>query len=226
MKTAIIQSNYVPWIGYFNIISISDNFVFYDEMQYTKRDWRNRNYIKTPEGKKLLSIPVNTKGKYIEKINNITIADINWGEKHFKTLERNYKKSKYFEEVHSLLSEIYLDKSLKYLSEINKRLIRKISDYLNLKTNFYNSSEYILSGGKNENLIKICKDLNTKTYISGPFGRNYIDDKKFNRQNINVQFFDYPVYPEYNQLWNSKFLPNLSIIDCLYNCGKETRELI
>ena len=91
MKTAIIQSNYIPWIGYFNIISISDNFVFYDEMQYTKRDWRNRNYIKTPEGKKLLSVPVSTKGKYIEKINNITIADMNWGKNILKHLKEIIK---------------------------------------------------------------------------------------------------------------------------------------
>ena len=93
MKTAIIQSNYIPWLGYFNIISLVDNFVFYDEMQYTKRDWRNRNYIKTPEGKLMLTVPVKTKGNYAEKINNIKIADSDWGNKHLKSLIYNYKKT-------------------------------------------------------------------------------------------------------------------------------------
>jgi hypothetical protein len=226
MKTAIIQSNYLPWLGYFNIISLVDNFVFYDEMQYTKRDWRNRNYIKTPEGKLLLTVPVKTKGKYQEKIKYIEIADSSWGENHLKSITHNYKNAKYFEEIYDLISEILIDKKIKLLSKLNQSLIIKISNYLELETKFFNSSKYLLNGDQTENLIEICKDMNTTKYISGPYGKQYIDFEKFERKNINLHFFDYPIYPEYNQLWNDEFLPNLSILDCLFNCGKKAREFL
>tara|TARA_B100000902_G_scaffold174109_1_gene168013 strand:- start:7832 stop:8515 length:684 start_codon:yes stop_codon:yes gene_type:complete len=226
MKTAIIQSNYLPWLGYFNIISLVDNFVFYDEMQYTKRDWRNRNYIKTPEGKLLLTVPVKTKGNYQEKIKYIEIADSSWGENHLKSIIHNYKNAKYFEEIHDLIFEILLDKKIKLLSKLNQSLIIKISNYLELETKFFNSSKYLLNGDQTENLIEVCKDMNTTKYISGPYGKQYIDFEKFEKENINLHIFDYPVYPEYNQLWNDEFLPNLSILDCLFNCGKEARKLL
>ncbi|MDB3981407.1 WbqC family protein [Acidimicrobiia bacterium] len=224
MKTAIIQSNYIPWLGYFNIISLVDNFVFYDEMQYTKRDWRNRNYIKTPEGKFMLTVPVKTKGNYAEKINNIKIADSDWGNKHLKSLIYNYKNSKHFEEIYDLISSIFLDQEIETLSQLNQKLIIKISNYLELNTTFFNSTKYLLNGDKTDNLIEICKDLNTKTYISGPYGKTYIDIDKFTKVNINFQFFDYPKYSEYNQQWGEEFMPNLSILDCLFNCGKDTKK--
>mgnify|MGYP001399582945 CR=1 FL=1 len=224
-KTAIIQSNYIPWIGYFDIISQVDNFVFYDTVQFTKRSWRNRNYIKTPNGKLLLTIPINLKGSKSRNIEDILLNDETWGYDHFKKITYNYKKSKYYKEVSELLYETYFDKSLTKLSQVNISLIKNIINYLELETKLFKSSDFELGGDKVSDLALICNDLNSTDYLSGPFGRTYVDEDIFNKKNVELHFFDYPTYPQYTQQWDDRFIPNLSIIDILFNCGLDTRKM-
>ena len=226
MKTAIIQSNYIPWLGYFNIISSVDKFVFYDTAQYTKRSWRNRNFIKTPNGKFMLTVPVKNKSNQFEKIENIEIADKNWGKKHKKILDYNYKQSKYYKEISNLIYDVYFDEDISYLSQVNSLLIKKISKYLNFETQFYFSSEFYMEKGPTESLLSICKELETNTYVTGPFGKTYLDENLFAKNNIELKFFEYPEYSHYNQLWGEDFISNLSIVDCLFNNGKNTTKYL
>ena len=225
MKAAVIQSNYLPWLGYFDIISRVNHFVFYDEMQYTKRDWRNRNYIKTPSGKSLISIPVITKGKYSQKISEVKVLNQNWKVKHLKTFEVNYKKSKYFTEIYDFLQSSFKKINTNNLSIINQLLIIEITKYLEINTKFHNSHDFLLEGDKNEKIINICNKLKVDRYLSGPFGKTYLSENMFLENNIEIEYIDYPEYKKYNQLWNDEFTSNLSIIDVLFNCGIDTRNM-
>ena len=135
-RVAILQSNYIPWKGYFDLINSVDEFIFYDDMQYTKRDWRNRNKISTPNGLLWLSIPVTVKGKYFQKINETTISDPEWAKNHWETIKQFYGKAKFFEDYGQPFEEFYLSCEEKYLSNINFRLIQIINRILNINTKF------------------------------------------------------------------------------------------
>jgi len=222
MKILITQSNYIPWKGYFDAINSADICVLYDEMQYTKRDWRNRNKIKNPNGTQWLTIPVDVKGKYYQKINEAQVNNTNWGSEHWKAIAYNYKKTPFFEEISTWLRPLY-QTDLKYLSEINYLFIQAICDYLDIKTSIRWSSEFNLRGDKTEKLLNICLDLKASCYYSGPAAKNYLDTTLFQHHNIEIEWLDYAHYPEYPQL----FLPfehGVSIIDLLFNKGKDSIE--
>ncbi len=158
MKSVVIsQSNYIPWKGYFDLIGMADVFVIYDDAQYTKRDWRNRNKIKTPNGLQWLTIPVEVKGRYLQKINETRIADKNWGQKHWKTIVNTYGKAPYFNLVSDLLSDLYLNKHYTLLSEINHAFIKKIAGFLGIKTRILRSEQFDLAEGRTERLLGICR---------------------------------------------------------------------
>lgn len=217
-KTAILQSNYIPWKGYFDIINYVDEFIFFDDVQYTIRDWRNRNKIKTPNGLEWLTIPVEVKGKYFQKINETKIIENDWNKKHFKTIIQNYSKAKYFKEYKDIFEELYLSSNEEYLSEINYKFIKEINKILNIKTKLSLSSDYKLIEGKNEKLISLCKQTKANYYLSGPSAKDYIDEKLFEAENIKVIWMDYSGYKEYNQLY-SPFEHGVSIIDLIFNEG-------
>jgi hypothetical protein len=204
-KTVIIQSNYIPWKGYFDLINSADEFVIYDDAQYTKNDWRNRNKIKTPQGTKWLSIPVETSGRLTNArlIKETKITDKNWNKKHWTALLSNYSKAKYFKDYKETFEELYLNCNNEYLSEINYCFIRAINDILNMKVKISLSSNYNLSGGQTEKLINICKNLNTSEYISGPAAKNYLDEDLFSQEGIKLTWMDYSGYQEYNSAISS-----------------------
>ena len=134
-KVAISQSNYIPWKGYFDSIAQVDEFVLYDDMQYTKRDWRNRNKIKTPQGVKWMSIPVEVKGKFLKKISNTKISDTDWSKNHLALLKQNYSKAPSYKKAIPFVEELYLTaNNFKTISEINHHFISNICKYLNIKT--------------------------------------------------------------------------------------------
>ena len=167
-KIVITQSNYIPWKGYFDSIAISDEFVIYDDMQYTKRDWRNRNIIKTNNGLKWLTIPVEVKGKFFQKIKDTKISDKNWNINHLSTLKHNYKNSNKFNEVKDFIEDLYFNATQNYLTEINVHFLTELSKYLKIKQNFKFSSEFNLSEDRNQRLVDICLKLNGNQYFSGP----------------------------------------------------------
>lgn len=217
-KVAILQSNYIPWKGYFDIINMVDEFVLYDDVQYTKRDWRNRNLIKSQQGTQWLTIPIEVKGKYFQTIKDSKISEKDWNQKHWKIIVQNYSKAKYFNEFKSFFEELYIKAEYKYLSEINYFFITSINKLLNISTIISWSSDYILSEGKNEKLIDIINQTNSKEYISGPSAKNYIDEKMFAENNINIEWVNYNDYPEYEQLF-PPFDHYVSIIDLIFNVG-------
>ena len=222
-KIAILQSNYIPWKGYFDLISAVDEFVIFDEMQFTKRDWRNRNQIKTPNGVKWLTVPVRTKGSFNQKIIDTQIDGDEWVENHIKSLEHNYSGAKFFNEILTIIKPIYLEKKFNYISDLNLEFIKAICNYLEIDTKILNSSDLgVLNNGKTDRLVDICKKLKGKIYVSGIAAKNYIEIDKFNKEKIKVEWFDYDGFVEYPQLWG-EFSHNVTILDLLFNCGKKSK---
>lgn len=220
-KVAIVQSNYIPWKGYFDLIAAVDEFILFDDMQYTRRDWRNRNQIKTPQGLQWLTVPVKVKGKYHQKIRETEIDGDSWTEKHWKALEQNYRRAPCFEEIKDLMKSLYLENSSKYISELNRQFIEKICGYLGIGTKLSNSWDYIVEEGKSERLASLCKQAGGNEYISGLAAKGYIEEDAFTDKGIKLSWFDYSGYPEYPQLWGN-FTHNATILDLLFNCGDKS----
>ncbi|WP_245271745.1 WbqC family protein [Rhizobium sp. IBUN] len=220
-KVAILQSNYIPWKGYFDLIAAVDEFIIYDEMQYTRRDWRNRNQIKTPQGPTWLTVPVKVKGKYHQNIRETEIDGRGWAETHWKSIVLNYKKAPYFDEVAAFLEPIYRDEDHAFLSPLNRQLLESICGYLGISTRIANSWDYDHVGGKSERLAALCVEAGGTEYVSGPAAQTYLDENVFAERGLKVTWFNYNHYPEYPQLWG-EFVHSVSIIDLLFNCGKES----
>lgn len=218
-KLAVIQSGYIPWKGYFDMIAYADKFIVYDDVQYTKGDWRNRNKIKTPRGAEWLSIPCGPRINRLVK--EVEISDQKWKTKHWRLIELNYKTSPFFETGSSFLKSFYFENPELNLSKLNTKLIEIICAFLKIETPITNSSDYILQKDKSERLISFCKQSGCDVYVSGPKAKNYIDEKLFLNNGIEVEWFDYSGYKEYPQLWG-EFDHHLSILDLIFNCGHES----
>lgn len=224
-KVIITQSNYIPWKGYFDNIAQCDVFVVYDDMQYTKRDWRNRNYIKTAQGLKWLTIPVEVKGKYFQSINQTIISEIDWNVSHCMQLKQNYNKAPYFKEFYPWVEDLYKQASFKTLTEINVHFLKSICSFLEIKTEFMDSRDFKLIEGKTERLVSICKDLGATDYYTGPSAKNYMDESLFFKENIGIKYFDYSGYHEYSQL-NPPFEHGVCIWDVIFNTGANAKNYL
>jgi len=218
-KVAIVQSNYIPWKGYFDLINMVDEFVLYDDMQYTRRDWRNRNCIKTPNGLEWLTIPVDVKGKYFQKIRETRVSDPDWAKAHWKTLSHNYAKAACFAELRELFEELYLGCREELLSRINLRFIEAVCRILGIRTKLSWSMDYELVDGKTERLVGLCKSTRATHYVSGPSARDYMDERLFEQEGIAVSYIDYAGYPEYAQL-HGAFEHGVTILDLIFNQGR------
>lgn len=221
-KVAIIQSNYIPWKGYFDIINQVDHFVFLDSAQYTVRDWRNRNKLKSAHGIKWLTIPNN--GTQSVKINQVKIDNsIDWRNKHLNFMEMNYAKGEYFCEVYPIIRSWYYKKDWEGLSDFNQFVIKEICWRIGINTKFHNSDEFDLIPGKNENIIHLLKQLNGDLYLSGPAALDYLKSELFAAAGIDLKIMDYSNYSTYNQPWQ-EFFHHVSILDLLFcrgwNCLK------
>jgi WbqC-like protein family len=219
-KVAILQSNYIPWKGYFDMIAAVDEFILYDDMQYTRRDWRNRNQIKTPQGVQWLTVPVKVKGKYHQTIRETEIDGTEWAEMHWKALFQNYRRAPHFEEIAAIFEPLYLQRQYTHLSVLNRTLIEAVCAYLGITTIISNSWDYNLIEGKTERLADLCVQAGGAEYISGPSAQGYIDESVFAERNIKLGWFNYDGYPEYPQLWG-EFVHGVTILDLLFNCGRE-----
>lgn len=227
-RVAILQSNYIPWKGYFDIINSVDEFIFYDEVQYTKHDWRNRNKIKTRKGTQWLSIPINTKGMFEKKLRIIdaTVCDTSWTISHWSSIKQNYHSSPYFKKYSHIFEDLYSECSNEiYLSVINYNFIYAINKILNIETKLSFSQDYGLVNGKTERLIDLVLKAGGDTYLSGPSAKHYIDTNLFASANINLEWMDYSGYPEYNQLY-PPFIHEVSILDLIFNCGPNSKKFM
>lgn len=219
-KVGILQSNYIPWKGYFDMIAAVDEFILYDDMQYTRRDWRNRNQIKTPQGVRWLTVPVLVKGKYHQKIRETEIDGTDWAAAHWKTLTLNYGRAPHFAEIAIWLEPLYLGESYSHISQLNRRFIEAICNFLGIKTTISHSWDYALLEGKTERLASLCAQAGGTEYISGAAAKDYIKKQIFDDMGIKLTWFDYGGYSEYSQLWG-EFVHGVTILDLLFNCGKD-----
>lgn len=222
-RVAIIQSNYIPWKGYFDIISKVDEFILYDSAQYTRRDWRNRNQIKTPQGLQWLTIPVQSKGQYIAPICEIRVDDGAWAEKHWRTLEQHYRRAAGFARFGPLLQSLYEEAArLERLSEVNRLFLERVGRWLGVETPLRWSWEYESQGDKSEKLLEMCLAAGAGVYLSGPSAQGYLDVARFEAAGVQVEWMDYKGYPEYPQLY-PPFTHAVSALDLLLNTGDQAR---
>jgi hypothetical protein len=219
-KAAILQSNYIPWKGYFDIISQVDEFIFYDDVKYSYGDWRNRNKIKTLNGLLWLSVPV---GKpHNRLICDIEIPNADWQRVHWQTISQFYKKAPFFNEYKSFFEHFYLSEMHTNLSDMNIGLIKKICmEILDIKTNFKDSREFNLQGKKEGRVLELLSKTGASLYLSGPGARDYIKEEHFAEKHIELKWMDYSGYPEYKQLFG-KFEHAVSILDLIFNVGKDS----
>jgi len=217
-KVAILQSNYIPWKGYFDLINMVDEFIIYDDVQYTKNDWRNRNGIKTRNGIEWITIPVYN-AALEQTIRDTKIADSRWNRKHWKKIQVNYARASFFKDMKEMFEEMYMTIDSSFLSDINHSFIVFINSILGIKTKISFSSDYNYTGNdKNERLLDLLKSSNADIYYSGPSAKKYIDLELFNGENIDIRWMDYSGYPEYEQLY-PPFEHAVSIIDLIFNTG-------
>jgi hypothetical protein len=223
-RVAILQSNYIPWKGYFDIIHDVDSFIFYDDVQFTKNDWRNRNKIKTANGTRWLSIPVGTSAGRL--VCEVSMQDSGWQRSHWDSLRQQYDRSAFFRQYKTTFEEIYLGTRWLNLSELNQHLIRRISrDILNISTKFRDSREFALTGNKLDRLLDLVAKCGATSYISGPAARDYVIPERFDEMNVELVWKDYSGYPEYSQA-HPPFDHAVSILDLLFNEGPEAARYI
>ncbi|MDH4439321.1 MAG: WbqC family protein [Rhizobium sp.] len=221
-RVAIVQSNYIPWKGYFDMIASVDEFILYDDMQYTRRDWRNRNQIKTPQGVQWLTVPVRVKGKYHQKIRETEIEGSEWAATHWKSLVQNYRRAPHFDEIAEWLEPLYFRDPPSHLSQLNRQMIEAICSYLAIKTVVSNSWDYELVEGKTLRLASLCLQAGGTEYVSGPAAKDYMNEDEFKELGLGLTWFDYAGYQEYPQLWGD-FTHGVTILDLLFNCGRDSR---
>jgi len=221
MRVAIIQPNYISWRGYFDFFKQVDTFILYDDVQYTRRDWRNRNIIKTPDGPQWLTVPVDDSNRSA-LINEIKIKDNGWQERHLKQIRQAYSNAPYLHEVMGILEESF-EEERESLSILNERLIRNILEYLGIRVNVINSSDIGYACMRStERLVALCKAEGATAYLSGEAARNYLKPEEFGDIRVLWHKYKEKVYP---QLWGD-FLSRVSIIDTLMCCGRKTADII
>jgi hypothetical protein len=227
MIAAIIQPSYIPWRGYFEQIRRADIFVFYDDVQYDKNGWRNRNQIKTHQGKIWLTIPVHSQGV----TEGIPIKDVridwtkHWSEKHLKALKNSYSKAPFFHRYLPLLNNFY-ERRDEFLVDLTVDYTNALAKEIGItKTKFFRSSELTaITGTKTDRLIQILQQIGADYYISGPSAKTYIDNKKFMDAGISLEYMQYN-FSEYPQL-HPPYDPQVTILDLLFMVGDDALSYI
>ncbi|MDD5681498.1 MAG: WbqC family protein [Candidatus Omnitrophica bacterium] len=221
---AIQQPNYVPWQGFFYKIMKSDVVVLLDGVQFSKDSIINRNRIKTSTGEMWLTVPVLTKHERNQSINETRINNaVDWRRKHWNAIRQNYVKSPFFNEYASLLEDIYKNEWEK-LAELNTVLIKTMAACLGLEKDFIKASALNAAGKSTDLLVSICKETGGNVYLSGESGKKYMDDRKFEEAGIKIKYAGFK-QPVYKQLYGD-FIPNLSALDLLFNCGADSRKIL
>jgi hypothetical protein len=217
-KVAIVQSNYIPWKGYFDLIHSVDEFILFDDAQYTRRDWRNRNQIKTKEGPLWLTIPVRATGNYLTPIRSIVVSDAQWRTTHWRSITASYSRAPHFKDYKEIFEELYLGSTDESLSTINRLFLVRICEILGIKTRLTWSMDYEIVAGRTERIVSLCRQAGAGAYLSGPSARGYLDAGQFAAAGVELVFFDYAGYPEYPQA-HPPFRHEVSILDLLFNVG-------
>ena len=217
MRAVVLQSNYLPWKGYFDLIQNADVFVFYDEVQYTKNDWRNRNRICSKNGVQWLTIPISRDAVKL-KISEVRLPETRWQEDHFQTLQHSYRPARFFRQIEPLLHDFYQTQVWTQLSKLNRHCTESIARLLGISTRFLDSKDFNLEGDRVARLVSLLRQIGATEYLSGPSARGYLagSESLFAQAGIRLTFKRYEGYPEYPQLY-SPFEPAVSILDVLAN---------
>jgi hypothetical protein len=224
MKIAISQSNYIPWAGYFGLISKCDAFVFLDDVQFTARDWRSRNRIKTASGLKWLSIPVGD--SISRRICDVKMPDTDWKKSHKSSILASYRDASNFQSGVDFVETIYSEFQLETLSDFNQSCTKFIArEILGLDCSFYDSREITHVGSGSDRILSICKSFSATKYVSGPSAASYLKLDDFTMNDIEIAFVDYSGMSSYEQL-HGDFIPNVSIIDMVFNVASGYSKLI
>ncbi|MDB5097068.1 MAG: hypothetical protein JWM80_1489 [Cyanobacteria bacterium RYN_339] len=225
MRAAVIQSNYLPWKGYFDVIQAVDLFVFYDDTQYTTRDWRNRNLIKTAHGPLWLTVPVMAGSRDLV-IEQVEIAGREWAANHWKSLQHHYAAAPYLKPYREFFQHVYLEREWTHLSELNQFLIMHIArEFLGIQTRFMTSTALAAEGRQQARLLDVLGKVGATTYLSGPAARAYIDPAGFEAAGVALEYMDYGGYPEYAQ-FHPPFAHGMTVLDLLFHAGPAAPELI
>jgi hypothetical protein len=226
MRCVILQPSYIPWRGYFDLIRRADVFVFYDDVQYDTRGWRNRNRVKTPLGTRWMTIPVRARGAQTESrpINSIETAGNSWAGEHWSLLERMYGSAPHFNEYRPWLERTYSSPSM-LLADFTIATTIELARRLGIaSTRFLRSSELGGEGRKTDRLLSILEQVGATRYLSGPSARNYIQPEAFDSAGIQLEWARYD-YPEYPQLY-PPFDPAVSILDLMFMTGPQAPSFI
>lgn len=220
-RTAVIvQSNYIPWKGYFDLLGAADCVVLYDSAQYTTNDWRNRNRIKTHTGPVWLTIPVRHSGRFGQRIDEVEVPDDRWRAKHWRSLEQAYARAPFFDAYRERFEALYLGSSERSLSAINRAFVEEIASLLGTRAELVDVDEEGLPEDRIDRLVAICTQLGADRYLSGPAAEAYLEPARFEEAGIAVDFVDYGGYPEYPQL-HPPFEHAVSAVDLLFNTGPD-----
>ena len=219
-SVVIIQSNYLPWKGYFDLINDADEFIFYDDLQYTKNDWRNRNKIKTKNGSEWITVPVGSSKNRL--ICEVDVDNPIWQKKHWNTIQQLYSKAPHFANYKPFFEDVYRGQQWTNLSVMNQFLIESISKmFLNITTEFNDSRKYDIAGQKLDRLLNLVTKTKAERYISGPAAKDYIEAARFAELGVELVWKDYSGYPEYPQRF-PPFEHSVSILDLLFNVGPDS----
>ena len=225
MIVSINQPAYLPWLGYFDRIAQSDIHIILDHVQFEKNSNINRNKIRTLNSWSWLTVPIKTKSRYGNlSINNLEIDNSYlWKKKHLRSIEQNYSKTSFFLEYINFFEKVYM-KDWFQLAPLIYEINSYIMNTLNIKTKIIKSSDLKPASKKSDLILELCKIVDAKKYISGPFGREYLDEKSFDREGIKIDYHEY-IHPTYTQ-HNNDFIPNMSVIDLLFNEGNDSLNIL
>lgn len=225
-RVGMVQSSYVPWKGFFDLIDRCDEFLLLDEAQYTRRDWRNRNKIKTAAGVQWLTIPVVVKGRYHQRIDEVEISDRDWARTHLRTILQAYASAPYLEPHRPWLEDAYgRAGELERLSDVNRLFLTEACERLGIRTTIRWSTDYESRGTKTERLASLCEAAGATEYLSGPSARVYLDEERFAAAGIAVSYMDYAGYLEYSQP-HPPFEHGVSVLDLLLCTGPDARRYL
>lgn len=221
----ILQPGYLPWLGFFEQLHRSDVFVVYDDVQYDKNGWRNRNRIKTANGPQWLTVPVSVDYSTHPSIHSVRINNgTDWRRKHLLSIRQNYSQAPFFRDTIGVFEEAF-SRPWELLADLDMHLIVKLADLLGMGSKqIVRSSTLGVPGQRVERLIAICQNLGADTFYEGAAGRDYIQTAEFEAHGVKVEFQDYK-HPVYRQLYG-EFIPQLSVVDLLFNCGPEALDIL
>ena len=218
MKIAVVQSSYIPWKGYFDLIDFVDAFVIYDIVQYTKNDWRNRNRLFVNGEPRWMTIPI-ARNSLDQTINETRVASKNWHTKHWRTIAQHYGNRPGFDVHATWLESLYQSNAERQrLTDINESFLREICSALEIDTPIHRAEAFRLPKDRVDRLVTLCEALGATEYVSGPAAKSYLDESRFQERGLSVSWFSYDGYTQYPQA-SAQFEHNVSVIALLLNTG-------